>query len=380
MPSATLSDRRARLKIVHTDTDDIENPLRGGQPVRTYSVNSRLASRHDITVLTAVYKGCRRKLTRNGIAYQRLGVRVPGWGLSPHLSFLALLGFSVARRKPDLVVEEFTPPVGFCGLPWWTKAPVVLTVQWYFFEQWEKRYRLPFGRWMRKLAAKRRYRFVIVQSHAMEREIRSVLPHATIRKIPSGIDDKAFLPATGVGEYALFLGRLDMEHKGLDLLIAAWKHACTAAQIPLVIAGEGDARPALEALIAREGLGHLIRLIGRVEGDAKTKALQGSRLVVMPSRYETFGIAALEAMAAAKPVICFDIDHMNELAAPPWAVHVPKFDSNAFGEAVVKLWSDEPLCQHMGRQAQEQARTYHWDEIAQQQEAFYFEVLNASGS
>jgi glycosyltransferase involved in cell wall biosynthesis len=369
-----------KLRIIHADTDDIENPLRGGQPVRTYAINSRLSQKHDITVYTAVYKGSLRKVERNAITYRRLGFRIPRFGLSPHLSFLAALGPTVARSAPDLIVEEFTPPVGFCGLPWWSKAPVVLSVQWYFFEQWEQRYKLPFKRWMQYLAAKQRYHFVIVQSHAMEREMRSLLPHAVIRKIASGIDDDAFIPNNGLGDYALFLGRLDMDHKGLDLLIAAWKHIALTTPIPLHIAGEGQARTELEALIARENLGHLIKLIGRVEGESKKNALQNCRLVVMPSRYETFGIAALEAMAAAKAVVCFDIDHMNELAAPPWAIHVAKFDSQAFGEAVAKLWRDPSLCLKMGETAQLQARQYHWDEIARQQENFYLEIINSPKS
>jgi phosphatidylinositol alpha-mannosyltransferase len=369
-----------RLRILHADTDDLENPLRGGQPVRTFAVNSRIAPRHDITVFTSVYKGCRRRLERSGVFYRRLGFRLPPFGLSPHLSFLAALGPVIARTPHDLVVEEFTPPIGFCGLPWWTKAPVVLNVQWYFFEQWEKRYHLPFGRWMKRVARTGRYRYVIVQSNAMGRELQSLLPGATIRRIASGIDDSAFIGSQSAGEYALFLGRLDIEHKGLDLLINAWQKICGPAKIPLVIAGEGPARVELEARISRENLGGLIRLIGRVEGTAKQDVLKHCRLFVMPSRYETFGIAALEAMAAGKPVVCFDIDHLNELAAPPWAENIAKFDSEALGHAVARLWLNPDRCQAMGEQARRRANDYRWDEIARQQEDFYLEIASSTTS
>jgi glycosyltransferase involved in cell wall biosynthesis len=364
-----------RLRILHADTDDLENPLRGGQPVRTFAVNARIAARHDITVFTSVYKNCRRRMERSGVYYRRLGFRLPPFGLSPHLSFLTALGPTIARTPHDLVIEEFTPPVGFCGLPWWTKAPVVLGVQWYFFDHWEKRYHLPFSRWMKRLARTGRYRYVIVQSNAMGREIQSLLPRATVRRIPSGIDDSAFIESQGAGEYVLFLGRLDMEHKGLDLLIEAWRKACGPAKIPLVIAGEGPARAELEAMIAREKLGGLIRFIGRVEGAAKQDALKRCRLFVMPSRYETFGIASLEAMAASKPVVCFDIDHLNELAAPPWAENIAKFDSEALGVAVTRLWLNPERCQAMGEQARQRAWDYRWDAIARQQEDFYLEII-----
>jgi glycosyltransferase involved in cell wall biosynthesis len=366
-----------RLRILHADTDDLENPLRGGQPVRTFAVNARIAARHDVTVFTSVYKNCRRRMERSGVHYRRLGFRLPPFGLSPHLSFLTALGPAVARTPHDLVIEEFTPPVGFCGLPWWTKAPVILNVQWYFFEQWEKRYRLPFSRWMRRLAATGRYRHIIVQSRAMGRELQSIMPDANIRYIASGIDDSAFIEGQETGEYALFLGRLDTEHKGLDLLIEAWQKICGPAKIPLVIAGEGTARAELEAAIAREKLGGLIRLVGRVEGAAKQEILRRCRLFVMPSRYETFGIAALEAMAAAKPIVCFDIDHLNELATPPWAIRIQKFDTEALGRAVAELWADPERCLAMGADGQRRAQDYRWDNIARQEEEFYLEVLSS---
>lgn len=366
-----------KLRIVHADTDDLENPLRGGQPVRTFSVNSRLAKRHDVTVLTSTYKSARRRVERKGVKYRRLGFRVPGFGLSPHLSFMASLGPVVARLPHDLAVEEFTPPVGFNGLPWWTPAPVILVVQWYFFEQWEQRYRLPFSRWMKRLAKKDRYHHVVVQSDAMRRELEPLLPRAHFRKIASGVEDSAFLPGPEKGEYVLFLGRIDIQHKGLDLLMEAWRKVCGPKKIPLVIAGEGPARLEMEAQVQRDNLQSQIRFVGRIEGPAKNELLARSRLVVMPSRYETFGISALEAMAAAKPVVCFDIPHLNEIAVPPWAEYAPMFDAVGLGHTVSKLWIQPDLCIRMGALAQAHAQTFHWDQIARQQEDFYLEIYES---
>jgi glycosyltransferase involved in cell wall biosynthesis len=205
--------------------------------------------------------------------------------------------------------------------------------------------------------------------------MQALLPAATIRCIPCGIDDAAFIDDISPGDYVLFIGRLDMEHKGLDLLLRAWSKVCGPARIPLVIAGEGEARAELEAAISRDGLGEWVRIIGRVEGDAKRAAFTGSRIVVVPSRYETFGIVALEAMAAGKPVICFNIEHLNELAAPPWAEHVTPFDWEALGWAVAGLWANPGRCEEMGTAARQQARNHHWDSVARQQEEFYLEAL-----
>ena len=363
------------MRILHADTDDLENPLRGGQPVRTFAINSRLALKHQITTFTSVFRGCKRRQERGGVKYRRLGFRVPGFGLSPHLTFLASLGPVVARTPHDLVIEEFTPPVGFCLLPWWTCKPVVSTVQWYFFEAWEKRYRMPFFRWMKRIARTGRYRHFIVQTDAMARELRQYLPDATFYKIPSGLDVQAFESEPAIGDYALFLGRLDIQHKGLDLLLDSWRQCC--AHVPLVIAGEGPGRPTLEARIAEMGLSRVVRLVGHVEGKVKSELIAGSRLLVMPSRYETFGIVAAEAMAAAKPVVSYDIDHLNEVVSPPWGLLISPFEIDRYGKAVAELWEEPDRCYRMGALARAKAGDFLWDNIAKQQEELYLAISNA---
>lgn len=364
------------MKIVCTDTDDIENPLRGGQPVRTFAINSRLAARHEITVFTSVYPGCQREVNRSGVHYRRLGFYLPPFGMSPHLSFLAALGPAIARTPHDLVVEEFNPPIGFCGMPWWTSKPVVSIVQWFFLEAWAAKYRLPFGKWMQKVADRNRYQYFIVQSEAMARTFRQIVPSSTIRVIPPGIGSEAFLSIENKGEYALFLGRIDIHHKGIDYLIESWYRLCYQlnAKVPLFIAGEGLDRSEVERRIAEAGLGSIIRLIGRVEGDKKSKILQECKLFVMPSRFETFGIAAAEAMAAGKPVVAYNIDHLNEVVREPWAVLVPSFDTEAFARAVQDLWDRPERCLEMGQMAQNAARRFHWDGLAKEQADFYEEV------
>jgi glycosyltransferase involved in cell wall biosynthesis len=363
------------VRLLCTDTDDLENPLRGGQPVRTFAINSRLARRHDITVFTAVYPGCKREVERAGVHYRRLGVYVPPFGLSPHLTFLSCLGAQVARTPHDLVVEEFTAPIGFCLLPRWTRKPVISSVQWNYTEEWGAKYHLPFTRWKKWVARQGWYRHFIVQTEAMKREFVRLVPGATIRVIPPGVDESAFLPVTTKGGYALFLGRLDQVTKGIDLLVEAWQRLAARNPVPLVIAGEGLDRAALEEDIEKRGLGGLITLAGRVEGERKKELLQGCRFCVMPSRFETFGISAAEAMAAGKPVVIFDIKHLNEVVRPAWGALVAPFDTEAFSRSVEELWDHPERCVEMGARAVREARHYLWDMLALRQEEFYLEVL-----
>lgn len=364
------------MKILHTDTDDLENPLRGGQPVRTYQINSRLTHEHEVTVLTATYPNCVRQKVRAGIQYRRLGIRVPGLGLSPHLSYLACLPNAVRRIPHDILIEEFTPPIGFCMLPWWTHKPVISMVQWFFFRDWERRYKFPFEKMMRGLGRRGAYRNFIVQTDRMGDYFRDLLPQSSIWSVPCGIAGDAFHASTGKGDYALFLGRLDTNHKGLDYLIEAWRRlVCAGVRIPLKIVGAGPADVWLREQITRHQLGDLIDLVGRVEGSVKETWLRGCRFLVMPSRQETFGLTALEAMAVSRPVLAFDIDHLNEVVRPAWGELAKLGDVEDLVRRAVYLWQEPAHAKALGERGHAQAQAYLWDAIARRQLEIYQEVI-----
>lgn len=365
------------MRIIHTDTDDIENPLRGGQPVRTYEINSRLSKFHQITVYTATYKGSQKEVVRDGITYKRLGVTVPKWGLSSHLTYLNRLSRAIKQTPHDLIVEEFTPPFGFCNLQKLTQAPVISMVQWHFFADWEKRYKLPFESMMRKRGKQYSPRNLIVQSNKMGEYFKEFLPEANIYKVPCGIDQALIQEAFVPGEYALFLGRLDTQHKGLDDLLLAWRLLKEQGVcIPLWLVGAGQDENYLKQTVKRYGLEQLVLFKGRLEHQAKQEALKHCQFMVMPSRQETFGITALEAMAFAKPVVAYDIDHLNELLNPDWAALVSLGDVNGIAEQVALLWKTPALVEQKGTRALQAAKYYLWDRLAIQQEQIYKEVID----
>lgn len=369
------------MKIFHADTDDIENPLRGGQPVRTFEINRRLALNHQVEVYTATYPGCRRERFRAGIQYRSLGLGTPQLGLSYHMSFLAAVGPRLWRSRPDIVVEEFTPPVGFCLLPLWTGKPVVSIVQWYFFQEWERRYKLPFEKIMRTLARRVPYTHFIVQSKRMGQLFKTLIPHAQVSRIPCGIPRETLLQQTELGEYALFLGRLDIQQKGLDILLDVWEGlAKEGFRLPLRIAGAGPDEGVLARRIQSSGLSDCVELLGRVEGSAKQALLRACRFLVMPSRVETFGLTALEAMAVSKPVVAFDIDHLNELVAPGCGVLIPPGDTDRFARTVRDLWFQPQRVIALGLRSFDCAKSYLWERLAEQQETFYRQVVKEKGS
>jgi glycosyltransferase involved in cell wall biosynthesis len=126
------------------------------------------------------------------------------------------------------------------------------------------------------------------------------------------LPDLSMLPAASKSDYAippeafvlLFLGRLDVWVKGLDLVVEAFS-CLPARRFRLVMAGpdwrEGKAH--LELLADRFGCKDRIHFVGPVYGEKKWALLRMGDVFVSPSRWEAFSIAQAEAMAVGLPVV-----------------------------------------------------------------------------
>jgi glycosyltransferase involved in cell wall biosynthesis len=103
----------------------------------------------------------------------------------------------------------------------------------------------------------------------------------------------------------LFLSRIHQK-KGLDLLIQAFaRHAAERMEFDLLIAGpdEDGLAPQLAGIAAALGIDKRIHWVGMLTGDEKWGAFRSAEFFVLPSHQENFGIAVVEAMALAVPVL-----------------------------------------------------------------------------
>ena len=134
------------------------------------------------------------------------------------------------------------------------------------------------------------------------------------RVIHNGIDPARFLeeePYLHPRPYVLALGRLTRT-KGFDLLVEALAQHESASKPDLIIAGAGEEHEALSGRVERLGLSRNIHFFGQASPHEVVKLLNGCLCVVVPSRSESFGIAALEAIAAGKPVLATKIGGLEE--------------------------------------------------------------------
>ncbi|MFP3238290.1 MAG: glycosyltransferase family 4 protein [Caldivirga sp.] len=229
---------------------------------------------------------------------------------------------------------------------------------------------------------------VIVCSSFMANEVKSVLgvPSDKVIMIPNGVDKSLlnFKPKYERSNYALpwellivFYGRLVYE-KGPDSVIRAFAKLLTRlGNVKLVIIGDGPMREHLVNLANQLGLGSKVYFTGRVSDDELYSVIYHSNLVILPSRYEPFGISSLEAMALGKPLITTNrggptdfVRHMDNgiLANPDNPDEIAYY-----AEMVLK---DEGLAKRLGERARETVtKGYTWDIIARKTYETYKAIL-----
>lgn len=102
-----------------------------------------------------------------------------------------------------------------------------------------------------------------------------------------------------------------------------------------VIAGDGPLRADLEARAAALGIADRVRFLGVVEDI--TTVLKGADLFLLPSLWEGFGLAAVEAMNAGVPVIASDVAGLRELVGPAGNPVIDPMDEAGLSDAIVGL-------------------------------------------
>jgi glycosyltransferase involved in cell wall biosynthesis len=364
--------RPASQHVVISSFDNRGNPhYNGGGAVMVEMLARSLASHFHVTVVTA---GQRRRMEiRDGVRYLELPL---GWAgpRGGQLLFHMLLPFAARRIRHDLWIESFTPPFSTSFLPLFSPTRVVGLASTLSGEEMWRRYRLPF--FLVERFGLRFYRDVVVLNSADSVMVRRFSPSATIRVIPNGIDlPPADCGLVGRGSHILFLGRIDLPHKGLDLLLAAYEQAHLS--MPLVIAGKGTRRDERKFAAMARATGADVRWVGHVAGQRKRQLLEECAFLVMPSRYESFGLVALEAMSYGKPVVHFDLPYLCWIKGD---VRVPPFDVSAMAEAMRTLAADETVRRELGRTAQAAAQRFSQDQTADRYLALVRELLNECGA
>jgi glycosyltransferase involved in cell wall biosynthesis len=181
----------------------------------------------------------------------------------------------------------------------------------------------------------------------------------------------------------LFLSRIELK-KGLELLIPALE--CLLAEglkFHFVMAGSNVQDPEYEAKIARKiqrsPLLQCTTFAGFVTGDAKALLLRHADVFVLPSYYENFGIAVVEAMFAGVPVIISDRVQIADAVQTSQSGWVSSCQVEAIVATLRTALQNPAERQRRGANARNYAlQHYTWDTIAEQTIQAYHKILQPS--
>jgi glycosyltransferase involved in cell wall biosynthesis/O-antigen/teichoic acid export membrane protein len=358
-----------RMRILHLGFEDPAMPGAGGGSRRTHEINRRLAARgHEVTVLTTRFPGHRDRV-QDGVSYVHIGIGAGRNRLTRTAGYALAAVRACRSRAADVVVEDFFAPVSSAAAPLWSGRPTVGVVQWLNAREKASQYRLPFHL-VERFGVRRHRRMIAVSEH-VGASLRALNPTAAVEVIGNGLPPDAAGTLFGLGTDVLFVGRLEIAQKGLDLLVQAWALAGPRIGGDLVLAGDGPDEARLRGLIEKAGLVDQIRLVGRVDGQEALALMGRARLVAMPSRFETFGMVAVEAMATGTPVVAFDIDALREVLPASCTRRVQAFDVDRYADALVATYHDKVWIEAAAPAARQFAAGFDWDVLAVRQEAVY---------
>ncbi|RFU22454.1 glycosyltransferase family 1 protein [Geodermatophilus marinus] len=358
------------MRVLHLGFEDPRMPGSGGGSVRTREIDRRLAAAGmDVTVLTTRFPGYVDG-EHEGVRYEHVGIGRGANRLTRLLGYVLMLPVAVRRhREADLVVEDFLPPFSSMAVPLWTRRPVVGMVQWLHAREKTRQYKLPFH--LVERAAVRTHRQLVAVSEGTAERLTAMNPRASVDVIGNGVDPCLFDEPAQLGRDVLCIGRLELGGKGLDLLLRAWAEAHPQVDGDLVIAGRGPDEARVRQLAERLGVADRVRFPGWVGGADKARLLVTSRIAVVPSRAETFGIVAVEALAAATPVVAFDIPCLREVVPAVAGRLVRPFDIDGLAAELVALHGDRDRVLAMGTAGRAFAAGYDWDVLARRQAEVY---------
>lgn len=163
----------------------------------------------------------------------------------------------------------------------------------------------------------------------------------------------------------LYVGRAD-PYKNLVGLVEAFARLLKSVAGPLVLRIVGPADPRYPEAAGRAralGIGAAVRWTGYVGEEELVRLYRSASMLVLPSRYEGFGLPVVEAMASGTPVVCSDIPVLREVGGDA-AAFVNPDDTAGMADAMKRILQDRQHADALRARGLERAGMFTWEETA----------------
>lgn len=348
----------------------------GGVGIRAYEICKYLKNRHDITFLCKKYPGAKDG-DIEGLRHIFVGAESKNF-TKTLLSYAYHASEFVRKhgKEFDVIVEEFSPAIP-TFLNFYKEKPVILQIQGYTGKKYFGKYNILYAAalYFFEKFLPAGYKNIIMVSEVTRKRF-ALGRNADTKVIPNGIPEDLLKSNVEESDYILYLGRIDIHHKGLDLLLSAYaEFKKCLPDIRLVIAGGGRDKKKFDFLADKfpHNVKKDIEMAGWVEGVTKKRLMEKAIFVVMPSRYEVQPIVALEAMACAKALVVSDIPELSYVKDCGAGVSFKSGDAASMAGAMKDMMTRENRSE-MGQRGRDWVKDLTWDKIAIRYEEFLSEV------
>lgn len=218
---------------------------------------------------------------------------------------------------------------------------------------------------------------VVAVSEFLKAGLTAILPGINIQVIPNTIDFDYFLPGSKSPAPRLIMINLLNKNKQVNLgieVFASWMKRHPVAELHII--GDGPEQKALERLAGNYGLQHAIKWWGEKQVEEWLPQLQASTALLLLSRYESFGVVVLEALACGVPVVCLQNHGIDDILKNTRIPVLPadadeKQITDALDEIILQF--DPP---YAIRLREELKVKFDFPVVAQQYIALYNDLLN----
>jgi len=376
--------KKIKIALVY---DVIYPYIKGGGEKRFYEIGKRLAKKgHQVHFYGMKLWEGENVIKQNEMYLHGICKTKQLYTKKGKRSILQAIYFGYHSMK--LIKEDFDV-IDCCGFPYFSlfscklasiikKKPLYTT----WHEVWGKNYWYKYIGWkgylgyiIEKLAILMPVKIISVSEHTTYKLKNELNSKKLIYTVSNGIEFDLITKIKPAKEKSdvIFVGRL-MSHKNVDIFIKATKLIKEKnPEIKSLIIGDGSEKKKLEVLAQKLNLGKNIKFLGFLENQNDVYALmKSSKVFVLPSTREGFGIVVIEANACGIPVIT--VNHKDnaakDLIEEGKNGFVCQLNKEEIAKRIMRILENNSG-QKMKKVCMDLAKKYDWDKIVDEIEEIY---------
>jgi len=361
-----------RIALVYELGPTDDGSFLGGIESHILGLARQLAGEHEVTLLTGMIPGARRRAEMDGFTLIRsdaFGLLSRSWNptnLTNARQLFSIPAFAAEGLRVEADIYHghvYASGIVALGLARLHQKHSVNTIHGSYYDHWReitgsrlkaRAYQVS-EKFLATLLARRCDRQIHTATDFAERVKAWSGAGEKIRVVLNGVDTERFSPDVQPPEpsdrpVVMTVRRL-VPKNGVRYFVEARRYVAADAQF--IVVGDGPERPTLENQAKDLGVSGAVRFVGPVPNDRLPGVLASADIVVVPSIVEASSISLLEAMAMEKPCVVTNIPGIDEVASPDRSLMVPAGDPRAIAQAVDLLLSDPSIRATLGRRGRQ---------------------------